>query len=241
MGRLENKVCIVTGGSQGIGRAIVELYANEGAKVVISADMSEAEFSQPNVKSVVLNTTDKEGVKKLVDEVIEEYGSLDVIVNNAGITRDALCHKMSDDQWDLVIDVNLKAPHYMVAAATEQLMKQGTGSIINISSISGLYGNVGQANYAATKMGVIGLAKTWTKELSRKGGKIRANAIAPGFISTPILEAMPEKVLDGMREKILFGELGEPMDIAYTALFLASDESKYLTGQVIEVSGGIKI
>ncbi|MFV0441323.1 MAG: SDR family oxidoreductase [Lachnospirales bacterium] len=241
MGRLENKVCIVTGGAQGIGNAIVETYAKEGAKVVISADMGETKSDSSNVKSVVLNVTDKEAITKLVSDVVAEYGSIDVIVNNAGITRDALCHKMTEDQWDLVIDVNLKAPHYLVAAATEQLMKQETASIINISSVSGVYGNVGQANYAATKAGVNGLIRTWTKELSRKGAKIRANSIAPGFIATPILEAMPDKVLDGMRSKILFGELGKPQDIANMALFLASDESNYLTGQVIEVSGGIKM
>ncbi len=241
MNRLENKVCIVTGGAQGIGKAIVETYAREGAKAVISIDMGETVSEYPCVESFTANVTDKETIQKIVADVIAKHGSIDVIVNNAGITRDALCHKMTDDQWDLVLDVNLKAPHYLVAACTEQLMSQETASIINISSISGVYGNVGQANYAATKAGINGLTRTWTKELSRKGAKIRSNSIAPGFISTPILEAMPDKVLDGMRSKILFGELGEPQDIANTALFLASDESKYMTGQVLEVSGGIKI
>ncbi len=241
MNRLENKVCIVTGGAQGIGKAIVETYAREGAKAVISIDMGETTSEFPCVESVQANVTDKEAIQKIVDDVIARHGSVDVIVNNAGITRDALCQKMTDDQWDLVLDVNLKAPHYLVAACANQLMAQGTGSIINISSISGVYGNVGQANYAATKSGVIGLAKTWTKELSRKGGNIRANCIAPGFIATAILEAMPDEVLDGMRKKILFGELGEPQDIANAALYLASDESKYMTAQTLEVSGGIKI
>lgn len=241
MNRLENKVCIVTGGAQGIGKAIVETYAREGAKVVVSVDMGETVSEYPNVESVKLNVTDREGVNKLVADVIAKYGSVDVIVNNAGITRDSLCHKMTEEQWDLVMDVNLKAPHYLVSAAAEQLMAQGTGSIINISSISGVYGNVGQANYAATKAGINGLTLTWTKELSRKGAKIRANSIAPGFIATPILESMPDKVLDSMREKILFRELGTPQNIADVALFLASDESEYITAQVIEVSGGIKI
>ncbi len=241
MKRLENKVCIVTGGAQGIGNAIVETYAREGAKAVISIDMGETVSNHSCVESVVANVTDKEAIVKIVADIISKYGSIDVIVNNAGITRDALCHKMTDDQWDLVLDVNLKAPHYLVAACAEQLMTQDTASIINISSISGVYGNIGQANYAATKAGVNGLTRTWTKELSRKGAKIRANSIAPGFIATPILEAMPEKVLDGMRSKILFGELGKPQDIANAALFLASEEAKYITGQVLEVSGGIKI
>ncbi len=240
MNRLENKVCIVTGGAQGIGKAIVETYAREGAKVVISVDMGETETTYSNVKSVALNVTNKDGVTKLVQDTIAEYGSIDVIVNNAGITRDSLVTKMTDDQWDLVIDVNLKAPHLLVQAAAEQLMSQTTASIINVSSISGIYGNVGQANYAATKAGVNGLMMSWTKELSRKGAKIRANSIAPGFIATPMVEAMPEKVIDGMKSKVLFGELGKPQNIADCALFLASDESSYMTGQVLEVSGGIK-
>ncbi len=240
MNRLENKVCIVTGGAQGIGKAIVETYAREGAKVVISVDMGETETTYANVKSVPLNVTDKDGITKLVQDTIAEYGSIDVIVNNAGITRDALVTKMTDDQWDLVIDVNLKAPHLLVQAAADQLMSQATASIINVSSISGIYGNVGQANYAATKAGVNGLMMSWTKELSRKGAKIRANSIAPGFIATPMVEAMPEKVIDGMKSKVLFGELGKPQNIADCALFLASDESSYMTGQILEVSGGIK-
>ncbi len=240
MKRLENKVCIVTGGAQGIGKAIVDRYAEEGAKVVISVDMGETSSTYDNVKSVALNVTDKAGVTKLVEDTIAEYGKIDVIVNNAGITRDALASKMTDEQWDLVIDVNLKAPHLLVQAAANQLMTQETASIINISSISGIYGNVGQANYAATKAGVNGLMMSWTKELSRKGAKIRANSIAPGFIATPMVEAMPEKVIDSMKEKVLFGELGKPVQIANAALFLASDESDYITGQVLEVSGGIK-
>ncbi len=241
MNRLENKVCIVTGGAQGIGKAIVETYAKAGAKVVYSVDMSETVTEFDNVKSISLNVTNKDGVTELVNKIIEEHGKIDVIVNNAGITRDSLVTKMTDEQWDLVIDINLKAPHILVQAAAAQLMTQETASIINISSISGVYGNVGQANYAATKAGVNGLMMTWTKELSRKGAKIRANSIAPGFISTPMVEAMPPEVLDGMRSKVLFKELGKPQDIANAALFLGSDESIYMTGQVLEVSGGIKI
>lgn len=238
--RLADKVCIVTGGSQGIGRAIVDRFVEEGAKVVYSIDLNEAKFEQSNVVPVILNTTDKDGLSKLVDSIISEHGSIDVVVNNAGITRDALCNKMTEEQWNLVLDVNLKAPHYMVSLVGPYMMKQGKGSIISISSISGVYGNVGQANYSATKAGIIGLTKSWTKELSRKGAHVRANAIAPGFIATPILQSMPENILNDMRAKILFGDLGEPVDIANAAVFFASDESKYVTGQVLEVSGGIK-
>ncbi len=240
MGRLDNKVCIVTGGAQGIGKAIVDTYARENAKVVISVDMGPTESTAANVKSVTLNVTDKAGIEKLVQDTIAEYGSIDVIVNNAGITRDTLLTKMTDEQWNQVIDVNLKAPHLLVQAAASQLMSQATASIINLSSISGVYGNVGQANYAATKSGVNGMMMSWTKELSRKGARIRANSIAPGFVATPMVEAMPAEIIEGMKSKVLFKELGKPQEIANVALFLASDESSYMTGQVPEVSGGIK-
>lgn len=241
MGRLAGKVCIVTGAAQGIGRAITDLFAHEGAEVVFALDLQEAKYEQANIRAVKLNTTDRAGVVALVTAIHDEFKHIDVVVNNAGITRDALTHKMTEDQWNLVLDVNLKAPHYMVAAVGPLMMAQGTGSIVNISSIVGLYGNVGQANYAATKAGIVAMSKCWTKEFSRKGGRIRSNCIAPGFIATPILASMPEEILAGMRQKVLFKELGQPEDIANTALFLASDESKYMTGQVLEVSGGISL
>lgn len=239
--RLDGKVCIVTGGAQGIGRAIAELYAAEGAKMVIVGDLQDTTFEEPNIRLEKLNTTNRGEIDSLVKKIWDEFGQIDVIVNNAGITRDALCNKMTEEQWDLVIDVNLKGPHNLVAAAAPYLMEQGHCSIITMSSIIGLYGNVGQANYSATKAGVIAMSKTWTKELSRRGGKIRANVIAPGFISTPILNSMPEKIIDSMKEKVLFKELGSVTDIAYAALYLASDESKYVTSQVLEVSGGISL
>ena len=241
MKRLEGKVCIVTGGSQGIGRAIVELFAAEGAKVVYSLDLKQADFSAPQVVSKILNTTDRETTQKIVDEVKEKYGKIDVIVNNAGVTRDALVAKMTEEQWNTVIDINLKGPFYMVQAAANYLMEQETASIITLSSVVGLYGNVGQTNYAATKAGVVAMSKTWTKELSRRGANIRANAIAPGFINTAILQTMPTQVIEGMKSKVLFKKLGEVSDVANLALFLASDESRYITGQVLEVSGGLTL
>lgn len=241
MKRLEGKVCIVTGGSQGIGRAVVERFAKEGAKAVYSLDLQEGIFESPNVESRILNTTDKEATRAIIDEIYAKHGKIDVIINNAGITRDALVAKMTEEQWNLVLDVNLKGPFYMVQAAANYLMEQESASIITLSSVVGLYGNVGQANYAATKAGVIAMSKTWTKELSRRGAKIRANAIAPGFIDTPILHTMPEKIIEGMKEKVLFKELGQVEDIANLVLFLASDESKYITGQVIEISGGLSM
>lgn len=241
MNRMESKVCIVTGAAQGLGRAITDLFARENAKMVFAVDVQDAEYGVSNIRAVKLNTTDRAGVAALVESIVSEFGCIDVVINNAGITRDALVNKMTDDQWSLVMDVNLKGPYLMAAAVGPHMMAKGSGSIVNISSIIGLYGNVGQTNYAATKAGVIAMAKCWTKEFSRRGGKIRCNAICPGFINTPILASMPEDVLEGMRQKVLFKELGKPEDIANAALFLASDESAYITGQVLEVSGGIKL
>lgn len=239
--RLADKICIVTGGAQGIGQAIVERFSDEGAEMIYSLDLNEGHYKKDNVKHVQINTTDKAGIEAFVEEVIGYHGRVDVVVNNAGITRDALSNKMTEEQWNMVIDVNMKAPHYMVAAVGPHMMQAGQGSIISISSIIGLYGNVGQVNYAATKAGVIAMTKTWTKELSRKGAHVRANAIAPGFIATPILKSMPEKIIENIKSKILFKDLGEAEDIANACLFLASEESKYVTGQVLEVSGGITI
>ncbi|MDR2600724.1 MAG: SDR family oxidoreductase [Oscillospiraceae bacterium] len=238
MNRVLDKVCIVTGSAQGIGRAIVETYAAEGAKMIIAVDMQEASYNESNIRAVTLDTTDKEGVISLIKSVWDEFGRLDVIVNNAGITRDALCNKMTDDNWDLVMDVNLKAPHYIIAAATPYLMEQGSGSIINLSSVSGVYGNIGQLNYAASKAGLIGMTKTWTKELSRKGAKIRCNCIAPGYVETPMIKTVPEEIIEKIKNKILFKELVQPIDVAYAALYLASEESRFITGQTLEISGG---
>jgi len=238
MKRIADKVCIVTGSAQGIGRAIVEMFAAEGAKMIIAIDIQDAEYKESNIRAVKMDTTDKESINELVKNVWEEFKRLDVIVNNAGITRDALCNKMTDEQWDLVMDINLKAPHYMVAAAAPFLMEQGSGSIINLSSVSGLHGNIGQLNYAATKAGLVGMTKTWTKELSRKGAKIRSNAIAPGYVETPILDTVPAEIMENIKKKILFKDVVQAVDVAYAALYLASEESRFITGQVLEISGG---
>ena len=238
MNRLAGKVCIVTGGAQGLGRAIVEAYADQGAEAVFAVDLKEVDYAKPNVRAKLLNMTDRPGVEALVAEVVAEFGRIDVIVNNAGVLRDALCHKMTEEEWNTSLDVNLKGPHYLVAAAALQLMGQETASIITLGSIIGLYGNVGQVNYAATKAGVIGMSKSWTRELSRRGAKIRANVIAPGFISTPMLDSIPEQMLAAMCEKILFKEPGTPEDISYGALYLASEEAGYTTGAVLTIDGG---
>ncbi len=173
----------------------------------------------------------------MIEDTIKEFGRLDVIVNNAGITMDATLAKMTEEQWDKVIDVNLKGVYNCGQAAAKIMVDQGSGVILNASSVVGLYGNFGQTNYAATKWGVIGMTKSWAKELGRKG--VRSNAVAPGFISTPMVMKMPEKVISMMEGKAPLGKLGEPEDIANAYAFLASDEAKFITGAVLEVTGGV--
>ena len=239
MNRLSGKVVLVTGGARGIGRAIAERLATEDAKMVITCDMGEATFEQANIKHEILNVTDREAVKELIKKLTEEFGKIDVLVNNAGITKDALLVRMSEDQWDAVIDVNLKGVFNITQAVAPVMMKNKGGSIVTISSVVGLYGNLGQTNYAATKGGVIAMTKTWAKELARKN--IRANCVAPGFIETAMTKELPEKTLDAMKDRIPLGRLGQPEDIANAVLFLASDESSYITGETISVGGGMTL
>lgn len=184
-----------------------------------------------------LDVSNREQAKQVVKETIAKYGRLDVLINNAGIIQDALVVKMTEEQWDKVIDINLKGPFNCIQAVVGQMISQGSGVILNISSIVALYGNVGQTNYAATKAGLVGMTKTLAKELGKKG--IRVNAVAPGFIYTPMTEAMPEKILEMMKEKTPLKRLGTPADVASTLLFLASDEASFINGAVISVDGGL--
>ncbi len=238
--RLENKIAIVTGGAKGIGMEISKLFALEGAKV-IAADMENLAYEAKGVEGYILNVTDVAGVQKLYDYAVEKYGKVDILVNNAGITRDAMTRKMTDDMWDIVIDVNLKGVFNMVRAFGPLMETNGYGSIINISSVVGEYGNIGQANYSATKAGVIGMTKTWAKEFARKGANVRTNAIAPGYVMTDILKTVPEELLNQFAQMTMLKRLGQPEEIAKAALFLASDESSYITGHVLSVNGGMRL
>ncbi len=240
MGRLNGKVAIVTGGAQGLGQAIAETFANEGA-TVIAADMGDLKYEHKNVVGYKLNVTDVYGIKAFYEDVIEKFGKVDILVNNAGITRDSMTKKMTDDQWNLVIDVNLKGVFNMTRLFGPQMVNNGYGSIINISSVVGVFGNIGQANYAATKSGVIGLTMTWAKEFARKGQNVRVNAIAPGYIMTDILKTVPQDLLDKFAAMTMLKRLGEPQEIANVALFLASDEASYVTGQTINANGGMRL
>jgi len=238
--RLDGKVALVTGASLGIGRAIAEKLVLEGA-TVISIDMSELPYENEKIHGFVANVTDREGLKAIFEQIMMEFPKIDILVNNAGVTRDALTIKMTEEQWDLVIDVNLKGLFNVTQLVVPLMLEQGKGSIVNISSVVGEAGNVGQANYAATKAGVIGLTKTWAKEFARKGDKIRVNSVAPGYINTDMMKTVPEHVLDKVRGKISLGRLGEPEEIADAVLFLASEESSYITGHNLSVNGGMSL
>ncbi|NCA96582.1 MAG: beta-ketoacyl-ACP reductase [Bacteroidia bacterium] len=238
--RLNGKVAIVTGGAKGLGQAMCELFAEEGAQV-IAVDMMELTYSHPNVEFYKLNVTSSEDVNKFADYVFNKHGKADILVNNAGITRDAMTRKMSDEQFDLVISVNLKGVFNMTRAFGPKMEELGYGSIINISSVVGVYGNIGQANYAASKAGVIGMSKSWAKEFARKGANVRCNAIAPGYIMTDMMKTIPEDLLRKFADLTMLKRLGQPHEIAYAALYLASEESSYVTGQVLEVNGGMRL
>ncbi len=238
--KLEGKIAVVTGGAQGIGEEISKALANEGAKV-IAVDMGDLTYEHKNVEGYKLNITDTEGCKKFYDETIDKYGQIDILVNNAGITRDSMTRKMTDEQWDLVIDVNLKGVFNLTRYIGPQMETIGGGSIINISSVVGVFGNIGQANYSATKAGVLGLTMTWAKEFARKGVPVRVNAIAPGYVMTDILKTVPQDLLDKFAGMTMLKRLGQPEEVAKVALFLASEDASYITGQTLNVNGGMRL
>ena len=238
--RLEGKVAIVTGAAKGLGGEMAQLFAKEGAKV-IAADMSPLSYEAANIEYYPLNVTDPAACEALFNHARETYGRIDILVNNAGITKDALTRKMTEEQCDVVLDVNLKGVFNLTRHVGPYMQAQGSGSVINISSVVGVFGNIGQANYAATKAGLIGLTKTWAKEFSMKGGNVRVNAIAPGYTMTDILKTVPQEMLDKFAAMTMLGRLGQPHEIASAALFLASDESGYITGQVLQVDGGMRL
>ena len=243
--RLKDKVAIITGSSLGIGQAAAYKFVEEGAKVVVlGLEQGEIDETLNVIKDkggealgFKVNVTEKEQVESMVKEVKDKWGKIDVLVNNAGIIADAQLAKMTDEQWDRVIDVNLKGTYICTKAVVDTMVEQNSGVIINVSSVVGLYGNFGQTNYAASKWGVIGMSKTWAKELGRKN--IRSNVVCPGFIRTSILDTMPDKIIKAMEDKVPMKRLGKPEEVANVFAFLASDEASYMNGSVIEVSGGV--
>ena len=238
--RLEGKVAVVTGGARGLGANMCQLFTKEGARV-IAVDLGEMTYQADGVEYYQLNITDSEGCRKFYENIMAKYGKIDILVNNAGITRDAMTRKMTDDMWDIVIDVDLKGLFNLTRYIGPQMEEKGSGAIVNISSVVGEYGNIGQANYAAAKAGVIGLTKTWAKEFARKGAAVRVNCIAPGYTMTDMLKTVPQDLLDKFAGMTMLKRLGQPEEIASAALFLVSDEASYVTGQVLAVNGGMRL
>ncbi len=245
MSENQKKVAIVTGGAQGIGREIVRGLLTDGMTVVAVDMNSEAldelpgELGDPGdaLETRVQDVTDGDGFGALVDDVVEKHGRIDVLVNNAGITRDGLLMRMSDEDWARVLKVNLTSAVVGSRAVCKYMVRQRGGSILNMASFSGLEGNRGQANYAASKAGMIGLTKSTAKELA--GKSVRANAVAPGFIQTPMTDVLPQQAKDMAMDQIPMKRFGQPQDIANAVRFLASDASAYITGQVLSVDGGM--
>lgn len=241
MNELKNKVAIVTGGTKGIGLEIVKLFSEEGAYVIACA-RNEVDLSNyPNVVFHKLDVTNSDSCKELVDFVMEKYGKIDILVGNAGITKDSMTHKMSEEDFDNVINTNLKGIFNITKLVGPLMVEQGSGSIINISSIVGEYGNIGQANYAASKAGIIGMSKSWAKEFSRKGLPVRVNVVCPGYILTDMVKTVPQELLNKFAEQTMLKRLGEPREIAQVVMFLASNRSSYITGTVIDANGGMRL
>ncbi|RPJ48738.1 MAG: 3-oxoacyl-ACP reductase FabG [Betaproteobacteria bacterium] len=245
--RLKDKVAIITGAGRGIGQATAIKFTREGAKVVvcdirqdwIDETVKLCQEAGGTAMGQIADVRDMKSLEALVNATVGKWGRIDCLVNNAGIVADAQLKNMTEDQFDRVIEINLKGVYNCTRAVVNQMIAQQSGVILNSSSIVGLYGNFGQTNYAASKFAVIGMVKTWARELGRKG--IRANAVCPGFISTPILGSIPDKVIHALEERVPMGRLGKPEEIANTFAFLASDEASYITGAVLEVSGGLTL
>lgn len=244
--RLTNKVALITGAGRGIGKATALKFAREGARLVVcdlddavAETVAEIRLQGSQAIGFKVDVTKPETIDAMVNGALTTYGHIDVLVNNAGIVADAQLKKMTDDQFDKVIDVNLKGTYNCTKAVIDAMIERKSGVVLNASSIVGIYGNFGQTNYAASKFGVIGMAKTWARELGKHG--IRVNAVCPGFIETTILKSMPEKVIRTLEERVPLGRLGKPEEIANAFAFLASDEASYINGAVIEVSGGMTL
>lgn len=242
--KLNQKIAVVTGSGRGIGKAIAVRLAEAGATVVVNdiVDVSEAvaqeiQASGKSASFIKANVSVSSEVNQMMENIVSAYGRIDILVNNAGITRDQLAMRMSDDEWDAVMNVNLRSVFLCTRAALKYMMKQRWGRIINVSSISGIVGNVGQVNYCAAKAGIIGITRTVSKEMASR--LITVNAVAPGFIDTDMTQKIPEKVKDEISKRIPAGFVGTPQDVAEAVAFLASNEARYITGQVLCVDGGM--
>lgn len=237
---LKNKVAVVTGASNGIGKSIVDVFIENGAKV-IGLDIVEAESWNGKLTMLKADVSSTADCERVYNEIIGFVDHIDILVNCAGITRDAMTRKMTEEQFDQVIAVNLKGVWNLTRLIGPAMQMQQSGSIINISSVVGVFGNIGQANYAATKAGVIGMTKSWAKEFALKGANVRVNAVAPGYTMTNMMKTVPENLLEKFRATTMLGRLAEPIEIANSVLFLASDLASYVTGEVLNVNGGMRL
>ena len=235
-----NKVAIVTGGTEGIGYATAVKLANEGI-IVYAAARKGKKFDHPNIRYHYVDVIDVTACKLLFEDVVNEQGRIDILFADAGITADGLTAKMTDEQFNSVIDVNLKGVFNIIRFVGPYMEKQGYGSIINISSIVGEQGNIGQINYAASKGAVISMTKTWAREFSRKGANVRVNAVAPGYIMTKMMDTVPKELLERFAGQTMLKRLGQPEEIAQVIAFLASDAASYVTGTVIDANGGMRL
>ncbi len=237
---LKNKSAVVTGASNGIGEAIANVFLEQGAKVV-GLDIAETKQTKPNLTYLKTDVSNTEDCQRAYEEITRIFDHIDILVNCAGITRDAMTGKMTEEQFDQVMAVNLKGVWNLTRLMGPAMQRNQGGSIINISSVVGVFGNIGQANYAATKAGVIGMTKSWAKEFSLKGGNVRVNAVAPGYTMTNMMKTVPENLLEKFCGQTMLGRLAEPEEIANSVLFLASDLSSYVTGEVLNVNGGMRL
>lgn len=242
--RLEEKIALITGAASGIGLETARKFMKEGA-IIAACDYNEDSLKKAqselgdNYKIYKMDVSKHDEVKLVVDRIVKELGRIDILINNAGITKDNFLVRMSEADFDAVISINLKGVYNVTQAVVPHMMNQRNGVILNASSVVGIYGNIGQTNYAASKAGLIGMTKTWSKELARYN--IRVNAVAPGYISTPMTENLSEKVKDLVKEKTALGRMGEASDVANAYLFLSSDEAGYITGQVLGIDGGLAL
>jgi len=241
MDRLKGKVVVITGGARGVGYCMCERFAQENPEVIYSIDMADGGYAHPLVRPVKLSITDRTSLAAFALQVREEFGHVDVLVNNAAITRDSMLYKMTEEQWDAVIDVNLKGTFNITQALVPFMREQKKGCILSISSGSGVYGNIGQTNYAATKAGLIGMTYSWAKELNLHGEQIRCNVLAPDNIETEMAKTIPAKILDPLIARTPLGRMCQPIEVANTALFLASEEASFINGQVVCVNGGLRL
>lgn len=247
--KLKNKIAIVTGGSSGIGKEISRFFIKEGAKVIaISVDESprineneKADFPEDSFVYYHADITDSSRISEIVNEIANKYQRIDILVNNAGMAKDNFLVIMREEDFDKVIEVNLKGTFVVTKAVAKVMRKQKYGNIINMASVVGIEGNIGQTNYSAAKAGIIGMTKSWAKELTMKGENIRVNAIAPGFVRTGMTKSLKEEIINYVIDNTCLKRLGEPEDIAKLAVFLASEDSSFITGQVIRIDGGLRI